>query len=124
MPFSQSKTCTELDRLSFTVHSIEHQCQSIPLGSFKLTPSKELRYNESYCGLSLSQSSQLSSYLHFRKPTSEDKKAMLCKFMLTAVRDDCIYEEAILESLEEDLPRGQWSIQADSSKVNVSIWGF
>ncbi len=32
------KNVTELDRLSFVVHTIEDQCQVVPKGSYKFTP--------------------------------------------------------------------------------------
>ena len=46
-----AKGVTELDRLSHVVHSIEHDCQVVPVGSFKMTPIKEVRRNEAFRGL-------------------------------------------------------------------------
>ena len=57
------------------VHSVERDCQAVPLGSFKLTPSKELRYNEQFRGLTIKDAFDLNSYLHFRSPDSEEKQA-------------------------------------------------
>jgi len=34
----KTKNLTELDRLSIVVHQIDHDCQVVPLGAYKLIP--------------------------------------------------------------------------------------
>ena len=34
----KSKSFTELDRLSIVVHQIDHDCQVVPLGAYKMIP--------------------------------------------------------------------------------------
>lgn len=36
--FLKTKNFTELDRLSCIVHQINHDCQIVPVGAFKLIP--------------------------------------------------------------------------------------
>lgn len=42
------KGVSELDRLAYVVTSVESDCQVIPIGSFKMTPIKEVRRNEAF----------------------------------------------------------------------------
>ena len=42
------KGISELDRLSHLVSQVESDCQVVPVGSFKLTPIKEVRRNEAF----------------------------------------------------------------------------
>ena len=45
------KNITELDRVSYIIHTIEDQCQVVPRHSYKYTPLKEIRKNEAFTGL-------------------------------------------------------------------------
>lgn len=45
------KAFTELDRLAYVVRAIENDCSLVPVGAFKLTPTHELRYNDSFRGV-------------------------------------------------------------------------
>ena len=58
---------TELDRLSFVVHAIDHHCSIVPIGSFKRTPIGEIQKNEAFRGLKADASANLQSYMHLRK---------------------------------------------------------
>jgi hypothetical protein len=61
-----AKKVTELNRLSFVVSHIEHNCAVVPKGSFKFTPLKETIKNEAFRGLSKDQAFSLSNWQHFR----------------------------------------------------------
>jgi len=41
----------ELDRLTYVVFAIENDCAIAPVGSFKMTPTHQVRRNESFKGL-------------------------------------------------------------------------
>jgi hypothetical protein len=41
----QPKNYTEEDRLAYTVHAIEEECQLAPVGAFRMITSHEIRYN-------------------------------------------------------------------------------
>lgn len=45
------KHVTELDRVSYIVHTVEEQCQVVPKNSYKYTPLHEVRKNEAFSGL-------------------------------------------------------------------------
>lgn len=71
------KNVTELDRLAYVIRTIEYECQILPVGSYKLTPTKELRINENFEGLSISDSNEIKKYQHFREPVSQKKKNLI-----------------------------------------------
>lgn len=56
------KAFTELDRLAYIVRAIENDCSLVPVGAFKLTPTHELRYNDTFRGVPLSEISNPSSF--------------------------------------------------------------
>lgn len=60
------KSITELDRLSHIVHEVENHCHSVPKGSYKYTPLKEVRRNEAFKGLSKDEAFAISNWQHFR----------------------------------------------------------
>lgn len=72
--FLPGERLTELDRLAFVVENIEQQCHLIPKGAFKLTPTNELRYDETFVGLSLQTAGDLENYLHFREPADKESR--------------------------------------------------
>jgi|ETNmetMinimDraft_30_1059905.scaffolds.fasta_scaffold66724_1 radial spoke head protein 9 len=71
----------EIDRLVFTVRAIEVDCQSVPIGAYKMTPSHEMRYDDEFKGLSIKNSNSLSFYQHFRNPQTTEKRDMMSKFL-------------------------------------------
>lgn len=60
------KAFTELDRLAYVVRAIENDCAVVPVGAFKLTPTHELRHNDSFRGVSLADIANPASFQHFR----------------------------------------------------------
>jgi hypothetical protein len=58
---------TELDRLSYVVHTIDCHCSIVPVGSYKRTPLGEIQKNEAFRGLKADVSACLESYMHLRK---------------------------------------------------------
>jgi hypothetical protein len=74
-----AKNFTELDRLSCVVHLIEEECQIVPVGAIKILPTHELIHNTAFRGLKIEEGAKLSSYLHYRKPKSEEKKLIIGK---------------------------------------------
>eukprot|EP00828_Plagiopyla_frontata_P049446 TRINITY_DN9866_c0_g1_i1.p1 TRINITY_DN9866_c0_g1~~TRINITY_DN9866_c0_g1_i1.p1 ORF type:complete len:204 (-),score=31.73 TRINITY_DN9866_c0_g1_i1:105-716(-) len=105
---------TELDRLSFVVNQIETDCQLIPIGGLQMTPTKEFQYNQSFRGLSIYESQELKNYQHFRQQRSEEKQKQI-------ERGDYLFKFDFLDSLDNDLPIGAWSIQSDTSKTIVTL---
>jgi hypothetical protein len=66
----EPKNFTELDRLSYTVLSIEIECQLVPVGGLRVTEKHELRYNDAFQGVSL-QEINLDQFQHFRYPLTK-----------------------------------------------------
>ena len=52
----------ELDRLVYTVRAIEVDCQTVPIGAYKMTPSHEMRYDDEFKGLCIKSSNNLKFY--------------------------------------------------------------
>jgi hypothetical protein len=48
------------------VRAIENDCAVVPVGAFKLTPTHQLRYNDTFSGLNLEQIGKLTNFQHFR----------------------------------------------------------
>lgn len=125
---------TELDRLSFVVQQIEHDCQIVPKGALKMTPLNELRKNEAFRGLKLDQASKVENYYHFRAPVLKKNVE------LNQMREG-VYNNDFLDNASEDLPAHHWSVHKDTlgslavlrsklwagfyayHKVNSSIFG-
>ncbi len=55
----KSKSFTELDRLSIVVHQVDHDCQVVPQGAYKMIPTHELIQNPDFFGLKISESAKL-----------------------------------------------------------------
>lgn len=75
--FVRSKNFTELDRLSLLVHQVEHDCQVVPLGAYKMIPTHELAPNPNFRGLKIEQSKSLDSFVHLRAPELPEKKLLV-----------------------------------------------
>ncbi|CAD8211734.1 unnamed protein product [Paramecium pentaurelia] len=104
-----AKHFSELERLSFVVQQIEFQCASIPVGSYRLTPTHEL-IRKTFKGVK----AELKNYQHFRAPIRKDKQDLIA-------RDEALYKEDFLDSLVEDSPNQQWSLQTDSTQRNITL---
>ena len=105
---------TELERLSFVVRAIENECAIVPVGAVKIMPNHQLRYNVNFRGCSLANALKIENWMHYRPPQSDEKKK--------SIEDEkAIYEEKILDALEQDRPKGVWNINStiDESAVIV-----
>ena len=113
-PIIKKKNLTEGDRLSFVVRSIEHDCQIVPIGGFKMLPINELRRNDLFEGLSCDNLGKLECYAHFRKMENEEKKDMI-------VMGKAVFDFNFLDSIKENSINGSWSIHVDSAKTISNI---
>lgn len=55
----KAKNFTELDRLSIVVHLVDHDCQVVPLGAFKMIPTHELIRDPTFRGLKIAEATKL-----------------------------------------------------------------
>eukprot|EP01062_Namystynia_karyoxenos_P061604 TRINITY_DN5396_c1_g1_i7.p1 TRINITY_DN5396_c1_g1~~TRINITY_DN5396_c1_g1_i7.p1 ORF type:complete len:372 (+),score=151.43 TRINITY_DN5396_c1_g1_i7:961-2076(+) len=105
--------CTkESTRLAHFVEQHDRHCQVAPHGQLMLTaadPSTPLSValNKTWDGLPAAEADSLGSYLHFRPCVSEGprKKA--------AQRHNPVLD--FMESIDQDIPSGVWSLQYDPS---------
>ena len=97
---------TELDRLAFTVHCIDCECQIVPVGSYKRTPVGDIQKNEAFRGLKADCATELSSYMHFRK--MQQKK----KVEQTSRQDD-VYVADFLDNAADVESKELWTIGRD-----------
>lgn len=67
----------EIDRLVFTVRAVEVDCQVVPIGAFKITPSHEMRYNDEFKGLNIKSANTMEQYQHLRNPKTLEKQEMM-----------------------------------------------
>lgn len=108
------KNFTELHRLTLVVRSIENDCQLTPTGGYKMMPNHELRPNHHFYGLDLATATKAASWQHFRSPQSNVKRHEIEK-------ENVIFSSSFLDSIEDDLPKGSWSIQSDCTKQHVTV---
>lgn len=108
------KNLTELDRLSYVVNAIENDCQLVPVGSIKMTPMHEVRRNQAFKGLSPNEATNLGNYMHFRNVQSGSKKLQLDEA-------NTPFLAKFLESVSEDFPYGQWTVQKDMTNKFVHL---
>lgn len=105
---------TELHRLSYVIMSIDHDTSVVPRGAYKITPIHELRSDGLFHGLDIKESPILNMWNHFRLPESKEKRELID-------RDEALFSSDFFDDLSQDVPRGQWSIQFDSSNRNVTV---
>ena len=55
------------------MRAIENDCAVIPIGAVKLTPAHELRFDDSFRGLTKTEAASLDNWQHFRDPQSFEK---------------------------------------------------
>ncbi len=113
-PVAPLKNFTELDRLHYTVRAIENDCHVIPHGSFKLTTRHEVRRNEAFTGLPKDKAFCISQWSHFRNVQCQEKKAQI-------EQESAIYKVDFLDEACCDQPKGQWSVQKDSTKTVACV---
>ena len=102
------KNFTELDRLSYVIRSICHDCQGVPNGAFRITPGHELTRNRAFEGLSCQQLKDVRNYSHFRPVEMSEKREMID-------RGDALNASDFFDPVEKDMPRGSWSLVVDAS---------
>lgn len=97
---------TEADRLSQVVQEIDFDTAAVPRGAFNLSESHRVVPSANFRGLGLTESAQLSSYVHFRNPTSVAALRALAK-------SDAAFYADFLDPLDGDLPKGCWAVRRD-----------
>jgi len=110
----KERKLTEVERLSYTVQSIDDDTNIAPLGAFQLTPTGEIIKNNSFPGLSPSDVSKLGSFVYFRDPVRTATLARIRKAGIANIPD-------FLDQLGEGKPTGVYSVQTDASGLTASV---
>ncbi|XP_004624169.1 radial spoke head protein 9 homolog isoform X1 [Octodon degus] len=104
----------EETRLVSVIDQIDKAVAIIPRGALFKTPFGPVHVNRTFEGLPLSEARKLSSYFHFREPVDLKNRTLLEKADLDPSLD-------FLDSLENDIPKGSWSIQMERGNSLVVL---
>ncbi|XP_076442656.1 radial spoke head protein 9 homolog [Babylonia areolata] len=102
----ETKTVKEEIRLTSIISEIDQDVWIVPRGAFVRTATGEVCSNRNFEGLHILEASKLCSYMHFRPPVLLAQKTLLEQAHLDKAVD-------FMDTLEEDIPRGSWSLQFD-----------
>jgi radial spoke head protein 9 len=105
---------TEMERLSQVVQEIDFDTAVVPKGAYALNEAHMVVPSSDFKGLGLTEAKALSSYVHFRPPTS-----VAC--LRALARTDVEFYSNFLDPLKEDLPRGCWACRQDPSVCLVTL---
>jgi hypothetical protein len=105
---------TEADRLSQMVQEIDFDTAVVPKGAYALNEAQQVVPSSDFKGLGLTEAKALTSYAHFRPPTS-----VAC--LRALARTDVQFYSNFLDPLKEDLPKGCWGVRQDPSVSLVTL---
>lgn len=103
----------ELERLSFTVESIDSDTCVIPRGAYFLSPTGNIKKNNAFEGLNFAQAGEIKNYLLFRDPSSI---ATINQIRKVGVSNNFDFLDAVTESH----PAGAFTIHLDNSGTQTS----
>lgn len=104
------KNYTEEDRLSYTVHAIESECQLVPVGAFRMIAAHEIRYNEQYNGIRPHHLG-LDNFVHFRYPLGSAAKQKIESV-------EAVFSPELFDKVENP---SYWSAQPNLSQTLVTV---
>jgi len=104
----------EMDRLSQVVQEIDFDTAAVPKGTYALNENHQVVPSTDFKGLGVTEANSLTSYVHFRPPTS-----VAC--LRALARTDVQFYSNFLDPLSTDLPKGAWGIRQDPSVSLVTM---
>ncbi|XP_074658972.1 radial spoke head protein 9 homolog [Tubulanus polymorphus] len=107
-------TIKEEDRLASVIAEIGEDVFIIPRGAFVKQSTGEVQKNRCFEGLNVTEAAKLGSYFHFRDAVNLNKKSLLERADLDKGID-------FLDSLEDDEPKGSWSLQFEKGSGLVIL---
>ncbi|XP_071079837.1 radial spoke head protein 9 homolog [Haliotis cracherodii] len=110
----ETLTIKEEDRLASVITEIDEDVRIVPRAAFIKTPTAQVISNRSFEGLSVSEAAKLCNYFHFREPKLISEKSILQRASLDKAID-------FMDSVEEDIPRGSWSLQFERGSGLVTL---
>ncbi|KAL8588384.1 hypothetical protein ACOMHN_028691 [Nucella lapillus] len=102
----ETMTIKEENRLACVISEITQDVLIVPRGAFIKTPTGEICPNRNFEGLTVSEAAKLRNYLHFRESTLLQQKTLLQRANMDKAVD-------FMDTADEDIPRGAWSLQFD-----------
>lgn len=114
LPVNQLKNFTELDRLAYVIRSIDWDAFVVPEGAFKMLPTKQMRENDDFSGLSAENLTNLGKYLHFRTPVSSEKVDLIN-------RNEATFNYSFLDDCGAEERKEVWSVSLDNTKTIALI---
>jgi len=110
----------ELHRLAYVVNCIDHDVSIVPRGALYLDAAHYVKETKGYTGLSHGSCTNLKSFLHYRKP---EKPASI----IAMEKEGIARSGDFLDSIDEDEPKGSWTVTWDESMSTVYVksllWG-
>ncbi|TPP66313.1 Radial spoke head protein 9 [Fasciola gigantica] len=107
-------TMKEEDRLAAIVERIDDEVMIVPRGAYMRLPSGQVVRNKSFEGLTVAEASKALSYFHFRPPIHLPHKPLIDRARLDKAID-------FLDTIEDDNPKGCWTIQFERGSRLVLI---
>lgn len=105
---------TELQRLAQVVQEIDFDTAAVPKGAYALSEDHTVVPSSGFKGMSFTDATRISSYVHFRPPNSVAGLRALA-------RTEAQFFANFLDLLEGDLPKGCWAIRQDPSVALVTL---
>jgi len=107
---------TELERLAFTVQSIDSETSIVPIGLSYLTPIGQILYDRTFTGLSVTAAKELESYAFFRDAETSETAARIRKLR---GQNNYQYLDTVVPAYSKT--NTSWSVHVDGSGLNVSL---
>jgi len=104
----------ELERLSYTVETIDRATCVVPKGVWYLTPTSEISSNPQFKGLSAFDSKHLDNFVLCRRAEHPTTLARIRKSGLNNTTE-------FLDTLTDDAEKGIWSLQTDPTGQVVTL---
>ncbi|CAF1094534.1 unnamed protein product [Didymodactylos carnosus] len=104
----------EEERLAAVLWQIEQDSLIIPRGSYILQPNGDVERNRTFEGLTTTEAGKLRNYFHFREPIQLQQKSLLFRASLDK-------STQFLDTIDEDIPKGSWSIQYERGSGLIQI---
>ncbi|XP_013422186.1 radial spoke head protein 9 homolog [Lingula anatina] len=104
----------EEDRLASVISDIDNDVSIVPRAAFIKRPAGQVVKNRSFEGLTVQEAAKLSSYMHFRDAVKLNEKTLLQRANLDKAID-------FLDIIEEDIPKGSWSLQFERGSGLVTL---
>ena len=96
--------------LAAAVAAIEGACAVVPRGAYSVTATRHVTPNAAFGGLSASEATNLTAWVHFRPAQHPARATALTRAAAVPGSDD------FLDSLAEDQPSGVWAAQLDAAR--------